>query len=342
MRGKITVHFILFVVLGVLAVTFSLSAGAADISWQETLKVLGSRWNFFSVEEVDQTSYNIIWGLRFPRIILGLIIGASLSMAGVAFQGLLQNPLADPYTIGVSSGAALGVILSMTLFSLGDIAMGSFMPLAGFLGAMLTLFLVYRLAQVGGKLPVATLLLSGVVLSSFFSAVISLIMFLSGEELRGIFNWLAGGLSMRGWPYVFMILPYFGLGLAVLIYYSRDLNLILLGEDTAFNLGVEVEKVKRRVLLAASLVTAAAVSVSGMIGFVGLIVPHAARMMLGPDHRVLFPSSLLLGGAFMVMADTFARTVIPPVELPVGIVTAFLGAPFFMYLLWQRRGTFRF
>ncbi len=342
MRGKTAVYLGIFAAAGLVVAVYSLTAGAADVSWKEALGVLLHRIPFVPLEEGDQGVHTIVWQLRFPRIVLALIIGASLSMAGAAFQGLLQNPLADPFTIGVSSGAALGVVLAMTLFAVWDMSLGMLMPVAGLGGAMLTLFLVYRLAQVGGKLPVATLLLSGVILSSFFSAVISLIMFLSGEELRGIFTWIAGGLGMRGWPYVYLILPYFLVGVAVIIYYARDLNLILLGEDTAFSLGVEVEKVKKRVLLAAALVTASAVSVSGMIGFVGLIVPHAARMLLGPDHRILYPASLLLGGAFMVVADTFARTVMPPIELPVGIVTAFLGAPFFMYLLWQRRESFRF
>ncbi len=342
MRVKKSIFFPALLLAGFAVVVFALTLGAAEVSWEEALKIVGSRLPGYSPEIIDSTSDTIVWQIRFPRLLLALLIGASLSMAGASFQGLLQNPLADPYTIGVSSGSALGVVLAMTAFQYLGFSGRYLMPLAGFLGAMLTLFLVYRLAQVGGKLPVATLLLSGVILSSFFSAIISLIMFFAGEQMRGIFFWLAGGLGMRGWPYVWMVAPYFLIGLALLMYYARDLNLVLLGEETAFNLGVEVEKVKKRVLLAASLVTASAVSVSGMIGFVGLIVPHAARMIIGPDHRALLPASVLLGGVFMVVADTFARTALAPVELPVGIVTAFLGAPFFMYLLWQRRDTFRF
>lgn len=186
------------------------------------------------------------------------------------------------------------------------------------------------------------MLLAGVVVSSFFSALISLTMILAGQQLRSVFFWIAGGLGMRGWKYVLPVLPYFGAGLLVLLYFSRDLNLILLGEEAALSMGVEVERVKRAVLVTASLVTAGAVSVSGMIGFVGLIVPHALRILVGPDHRFLLPFSALGGGIFLVLADTFARTVMAPVEIPVGVITAFVGAPFFLLLLRRHREKYRF
>jgi len=192
------------------------------------------------------------------------------------------------------------------------------------------------------RLPVVTVLLAGVVVSSFLSAVISLGMLFAGEQMRNIFFWLAGGLGQKGWSLLGLIIPYFIIGLAVLLYLARDLNLILLGEEDALSLGVEVERTKRWILVAASLITAGAVSVSGMIGFVGLIVPHAMRILIGPDHRYLFPAALLGGGIFLVAADTFARTVIAPAEIPVGIVTAFLGAPFFIYLLRRNREKYRF
>lgn len=282
----------------------------------------------------------IILQVRLPRILLGFLIGASLSVAGTAFQGLLQNPLADPYTIGVSSGAAVGATAAMLFFP--DAASAFTIPLCGFAGALLALFTVYRLGSVGGRLPVVTVLLAGVVVSSFLSAVISLGMLFAGEQMRNIFFWLAGGLGQKGWSLLGLIIPYFIIGLAVLLYLARDLNLILLGEEDALSLGVEVERTKRWILVAASLITAGAVSVSGMIGFVGLIVPHAMRILIGPDHRYLFPAALLGGGIFLVAADTFARTVIAPAEIPVGIVTAFLGAPFFIYLLRRNREKYRF
>ncbi|MGB4682590.1 MAG: iron chelate uptake ABC transporter family permease subunit [Firmicutes bacterium] len=339
MRGR---RFFLLVLLLVIAAAVMLAAvgiGAVMIPLRE---VAGIIWNALrgSISPSPLPAETIILQVRLPRILLGFFIGASLSVAGTAFQGLLQNPLADPYTIGVSSGAALGATAAMLFFP--KAASTFTIPLAAFAGALLALFTVYRLGSVGGRLPVVTVLLAGVVVSSFLSAAISLGMLLAREQMRNIFFWLAGGLGQKGWPLLLLIIPYFAAGLAVLLYLSRDLNLILLGEEDALSLGVEVEQTKRWILVAASLITAGAVSVSGMIGFVGLIVPHAMRILIGPDHRYLYPAALLGGGIFLVAADTFARTVIAPAEIPVGIITAFLGAPFFIYLLRRHREKYRF
>lgn len=342
MRGKRALVLALLGIAAISVVILASGTGAVPVEPATVLQALGDGIRGNGPDRVEGTAYTIIWQIRFPRVLLGFLIGACLALAGAAFQGLLQNPLADPYTIGVSSGAALGATAAILFFRGSGTAPGFYIPLFALAGALLALFIVYQLGSVGGRLPVVTVLLAGVVISSFFSAAISLGMILAGEQMRSIFFWLVGGLGQRGWPYVGLILPYFALGLGLLFYFARDLNLILLGEESALSAGVEVERVKRAVLVAASLVTAGAVSVSGMIGFVGLIVPHAMRILIGPDHRLLFPAAILGGGLFLVAADTFARTVVAPVEIPVGVVTAFLGAPFFMVLLRKYREKYRF
>lgn len=342
MSGKKIVLLFVLAGLCLLVMVFSVGTGAVHIAPAETVRVILKHWTFQPPAGLNDTREAIIWQLRFPRIILGFLVGASLAVAGASFQGLLQNPLADPYTLGVSSGAALGATAAMLLLPPGSASTPVHIPLFGFMGGMLALFIVYRLGRVSGRLPVVTVLLAGVIISSFFSALISLAMIFAGQQLRSIYFWLAGGLALKGWPYVALIIPYFIAGMAVLLYYAGDLNLILLGEESALNSGVEVEKVKKVVLVAASLITAGAVSVSGMIGFVGLIVPHAMRIVMGPDHRLLFPAAALGGGLFLVAVDTAARTVLAPAEIPVGIVTAFLGAPFFIILLQRYRDKYRF
>jgi iron complex transport system permease protein len=338
-RGKRLLVLSILPLLAAVALVVAVGIGAVAVPPLEVAKIIGG----FLRGTLSQPSIpaeTIILQVRLPRILLGFLIGASLSLAGTAFQGLLQTPLADPYTIGVSSGAAVGATAALLLIP--EASSGFIIPLCGFAGALLALFIVYKLGSVGGRLPVVTVLLAGVVVSSFLSAVISLGMLLAGEQMRNIFFWLAGGLGQRGWGYLALITPYFIVGLLVLLYLARDLNLILLGEEDALSLGVEVERTKRWILVAASLITAGAVSVSGLIGFVGLIVPHAMRIIIGPDHRYLFPAALFGGGIFLVATDTFARTVIAPAEIPVGIVTAFLGAPFFVYLLRRHREKYRF
>lgn len=337
-----TLLAVLFISIG-LAITF----GSADISFVDSFRIMASNIFFLdSVVEVDwQASHeSIIMQLRLPRIILGVLIGASLSVAGVTFQGILKNPLADPYTIGVSSGAAVGASLAMFIQNTYGISFSHIggIPLFAFVGGCLTLFLVYNLARIGGSVPVVTLLLAGVVVSSFLSAIISLLMIVAGEDMQEIFFWISGGLTLRGWNHVLIILPYLILALIVIFYYSKEMNILLLGEETATYLGVEVERLKKILLVTASLLTAIAVSVSGMIGFVGLVIPHAVRMILGPDHRFLLPGSVLLGAIFLIWADTFARTILSPGEIPVGIVTAFVGAPFFLFLLKRKRRDFTF
>ena len=283
-----TRFFIYLALIGVLLLTVVLATaiGAVAIPAGVTVRVVLSQLGFSGVETADiaNATTAIIWRLRFPRVILGALIGASLALAGTTFQGLLRNPLADPFTIGVSSGAAVGATVAMFLRQTGYLYFSHMIPLFAFAGALMAMFFVYNLAKIGGQVPVVTLLLAGVVVSSFLSAIISLLMVMSGENMQGIFFWLSGGLIMRSWPQIWFVLPYLLVGSAVLYAFARDLNILLLGEEAALHLGVRVETTKKLLLITASLVTAAAVSVSGMIGFVGLIIPHAVRMITGPDQ----------------------------------------------------------
>lgn len=279
----------------------------------------------------------IVLSLRLPRVLLAMIVGAALAVAGGAFQGLFRNPMADPYIIGVSSGAALGAALAITLRpSVSFMGLGA-VPAAAFAGAVITVFTVYSIARVGSQVPVGNLLLSGVALSSFLSALVSLVVVFSRNQVHEIIYWLMGSLSGRGWVHLGVALPYLGLGAAVLLYHARDLNALLMGEEEAAHLGVAVDRVKRTILVAASLLTAAAVATCGTIGFVGLIIPHIIRLVVGPDHRSLLPVSAVAGAILLVLADLAARVVVSPAELPVGVVTAFIGGPFFLYLLKRSR-----
>lgn len=278
----------------------------------------------------------ILFQIRLPRVVLGALIGMSLSLAGAAFQGLFRNPMASPYVTGVSSGAGFGAALAMFFRWHGFFLGLSAVPLAAFAGGLATVALVYRLARVDGRLPVLTLLLAGIAVGSVLSAGISLLVFFSDEMVGSIVFWLMGSLSAADWARVQVMAPYAVMGSLPLLLSARGLNAMLLGEESAAYLGVDTEKLKRLLLAAASLLVGAAVAVSGIIGFVGLIVPHLARLITGPDHRVLLPASALLGAAFLVGADLIARVIIAPAQLPVGIVTALTGGPFFLFLLRRR------
>ena len=283
----------------------------------------------------------IIFDIRLPRIVLGIFVGASLAVAGASFQALLRNPLADPYVLGVSSGAAVGAIVALIiephLPMPPDIA-ALFTPIGAFLGAAITVTGVYFLGRRQGQIETSTLLLAGIITASFLSAIIMLFMStLTGGNYRGIAFWMMGELSTPLQPIVAWILR-FGFLLAAGVIYTTagDLNLLLAGEKEAMHLGVDVPRIRLVVYIAASLLTGLAVSVSGAVGYVGLLVPHAMRWIFGSDHRVLLPTAAFGGAIAVVIADTLARTVVSPAELPVGAVTALAGAPFFLYLL--RRG----
>lgn len=327
----------LTVILG-LTVVLTTTLGAAHISPWVVFKILVAKLPLIKNLIIPSWSVGeatIILEIRLPRIILGMLVGAALGVAGTAMQGLFKNPMADPYITGISSGAALGaiftIVFGLTIFGFYT------MPLMAFMGGAATIFLVYNIASVRGKLPVSTLLLAGIAVTLFLSAIISFLMYTAGEKLHGIVFWLMGGLWGRNWNHVMMVVPFICFGTILIYIFARDLNVILLGEEPAQWLGIEVETLKKIIILSTSLTVAAAVSVSGIIGFVGLVIPHIMRILVGPDHRVLLPSSALVGGIFLIWADTLARTVIAPTEIPVGIITALFGAPFFIYLLRTRK-----
>ncbi len=275
----------------------------------------------------------LILQVRLPRVILAVFVGASLAGAGSIFQALFRNPLADPYILGVSSGAGLGAVLALTATAGATALRYGLVPAAAFAGAILTMLLVTRLAAWGGRLDTASLLLAGVAVSYTLAALTSFVLVFAREQMAVVVFWMMGGLSGASWPYVVAIGIMTAVGSAFALGFTRELNLMLLGDERAGHLGLDVHRFKMIALATASLLTAAAVAVAGLIGFVGLMVPHMVRLWLGPDHRLLVPASLIGGGIVLVLADLVARVVLAPVELPVGIVTALIGGPFFVWLL---------
>jgi len=280
-----------------------------------------------------ETFATIVLKVRLPHAILITLTGASLAGSGAAFQGVFRNPLADPYLIGVASGAGLGAVAGMSIQWPDDLIGMYTLPLAAFLGAALTVLVVYSIARVGKTLPTTTLILAGVAVSSFTSSLTSFLMLRSNAELRRAISWLLGGSVMSGWKPVFAALPYVVVGLGALLLAGHALNVLQFGEEQAQQLGLSAERAKALIILAASLTTAAAVAFSGVIGFIGLIVPHIVRILWGHDYKHLIPLSILGGCTALLLADLLARTVLSPQVLPVGIVTAMVGAPFFLWVL---------
>jgi iron complex transport system permease protein len=282
------------------------------------------------------STQTLIMELRLPRVVLAALVGACLAAAGTLYQALFRNALADPYILGVSSGAGLGAALAFAITGTGTLALVA-PPLAAFVGALLTILLVAALATRRGVMDTLSLLLAGVAVSYTLAALTSFVLVVRREQMSRIVFWMMGGLQGATWMQVGIVGAMLVVGLAVPLVFARELNIMLLGDERAGELGVDVERVKRIILAAASLVVSAAVSVSGLIGFVGLMTPHAARLVLGPDHRLLLPASVLSGAIVMVLADLVARVVLAPVELPVGIVTALAGGPVFVWLLVRSR-----
>ncbi|OGB89736.1 hypothetical protein A2625_06420 [candidate division WOR-1 bacterium RIFCSPHIGHO2_01_FULL_53_15] len=278
----------------------------------------------------------ILWQIRLPRVSLAALLGLMLAISGVILQGILRNPLADPYVLGISAGGAIGAAVALAAGAQVVILGMSSVPVMAFVTSLAAVFIVYKLAQVAGKTSPETLILAGVALSAFCAAILSLIIILTGN-LQSIYFWLLGSLSSATWSNVLTVIPYAVFGSAVAYFFSKELNALLLGEEMAQTLGVDVERIRLFLIGTASLMTAAAVSVSGLIGFVGLIIPHFIRLLVGPNHRYLIPISALSGMLLMVAADTIARTVLSPTEIPIGIIMSLVGAPFFLYLLRRRR-----
>ncbi len=314
------------------ALLLSVAVGSVFIPLSEIIAVLTR-----GAASSSEAYAPILLKVRLPHAVLILLTGAALGGSGAAYQGLFRNPLADPYLIGVASGASLGAVLAMSL-KLHQSFLGFYaLPAAAFLGAILTVFIVYALARIGKTVPASTLILAGVAVSSFATSLTSFLMLRSSGELHRALSWLLGGGTMGGWEPVLAALPYILLGLGALLTSGHALNVLQFGDEQALHLGLNVERAKLILILAASLATGAAVAFSGVIGFVGLIVPHVARMLWGADHRRILPVSILNGASLLLLADSLARTVLAPQVLPVGIITALAGAPFFLWLLRAAR-----
>ena len=332
----------------VVVVVFATTLGSVPIPFATTFQVLLSQLPFFHITPSSPEVFGsplsleiletIVLDIRLPRIFLAGLVGAALAVAGATYQGLFRNPLADPYLLGVSSGAGLGATIAMLIpFTLPWMSAGS-VPLLAFIGAVGAVAVVYSLARVGKTLPTTTLILAGVALSALLASTSSYLMTISGGELHRIVFWLLGGLYLTKWSQVWTVLPCVLAGLVIIWMHARPLNVMQLDEEQAQQLGINVERVKLVLLAAATLVTSSAICFTGLIGFVGILIPHAVRLIWGPDHRFLLPLSTLVGAIFLILADTLARTIMPPTEIPVGIITAFCGAPFFLYLLRRRKG----
>jgi len=340
MNKKYKTYLLSGIILLLVSVMLGIFIGSVAIDPGSALKMLASK--IPGIKENISVTWegsieDILLKVRIPRVLLALIVGASLSVSGAVFQSLLRNPLADPYLLGVSSGAALGaaivILTSLPFFFLGI----PVVPFSAFAGALLSMFLVYGLAKTKGKLPMHTLLLSGVIINFSFSAVIMLLITISNKGLSEVIVWMMGTLNNTNYELLPYIAPAALILMAVIYMFSNDLNIIAVGEESAVYLGVKTENVKKWLFILNSLLTALAVSVSGLIGFVGLIIPHIARMLVGPDHRILIPFSAICGGIFLVLSDTLCRSVISPSEIPTGVVTAILGGPFFLYLLKRKK-----
>ncbi|HLQ72800.1 MAG TPA: iron chelate uptake ABC transporter family permease subunit [Bacillota bacterium] len=323
-------------ILLLFSMTISLSIGTAKLPFTHVWSIIINELPFLSntfTPVWEASAEQILLKVRLPRIVLAVLVGACLSLAGVGFQGVLRNPLADPYILGVSSGAAVGASF-IILFQLNTVLFGLWtVPIVAFLTAMLSLLAVLKLANIQGHQPLETIILSGVVISAFLGAFVSLMVSLSDKSMNQIIFWLMGSLSMQGWPFIYILLPYAIIGFILLMIYSHHLNIFALGERQAAHLGIRVKRTRLIILIISTFITAAAVAIVGTIGFVGLVVPHLVRLIVGPDYRVIIPISVIFGALYVLLADTLARTLMSPTEIPLGVVTAFLGAPFFGYLL---------
>jgi iron complex transport system permease protein len=337
------IKLILFIsVIGLMAaIVLSATFGAAHISFLDTVQIMCSKipiiGNLIPIGNIDTSHTMIVLNLRLPRIILSALVGAALSVVGAALQGMFKNPMADPYVMGISSGASLGAAIAIvagmeyTFLGIG------FITMFAFVGSIMTIVCIYNIARVGNKIPSTTLLLAGIAINFMLLSMVSVIMVFNRNQVEKIVFWVMGSVSAASWNQIAFLFPMVLIGIMIILVFSRDLNLMSMGEETAKSLGTEVEKVKKILIVICSLLVAASVSVSGAIGFVGLIIPHAIRLLSGSDHRSLLPFSAVGGAMFMVICDTISRSAAAPMEIPVGAVTSILGSPYFIYLLYKNK-----
>ncbi len=336
-RGR-TYAIVAMAALLIVVMAVATTIGSVSIPLATTVRVIVSKLPFLHIAPTRQSGADIIvLEIRLPRIIMAGLVGAALGTAGATYQGLFRNPLADPYLIGVAQGASLGAVVGFLLPISGAVLGMGVVPMFAFLGALASMAVVYALARQGKSLPVTTLVLAGVAISSLLLSIVSYLIISSGDKMHSIIFWLMGSFSISQWSDVRVVLPYMFIGVGTILLFARPLNIMQLDEEQAQQLGVNVERLKLVLLGAATLITAAAVSFVGTIGFVGIIVPHAVRLIWGADYRFLLPLCVLSSAIFLILADLIARTVLAPTEIPVGVVTALVGAPFFLYLLRARK-----
>lgn len=333
----IGVYFIILLI----TIIFASTIGVANISFTDSLKIILSKIpiieKFIDVSSINHSFKLIVLNIRLPRIILSVLVGIALSTSGVVFQAIFKNPMADPYILGISAGAAFGATMviifgvSFTILGMTSISIGAF------LGAILSTTLVYNIARLNNKTPIITLLLSGIAISFFLSALINLIMTFNEDQVEKIIFWTMGSVATASWDSVLISIFPVIIGVSLFMIFSKELNVMLIGEETANNLGINVKFLRKLLLIIASIVSASVVAVSGIIGFVGLIIPHAMRLLVGPDHKKLFPYTIISGGIFMIIADTISRVALNPTEIPIGVITSLIGAPYFIFLLIRNK-----
>ncbi len=325
------VSLVVAVLLGVALGPASLRLGAILADVLQTVSPAGG-------EALGDTQHAILWQLRIPRVVLAGLVGAMLAIAGASYQGVFRNPLADPYLLGVAAGAGLGATIVIVFGRLDGVSL--LLPAAAFFGALGAVVLTYLLGfSVSGTSTTATLIVAGVAIAAFFTAIQTFIQQRNAEALRQIYTWILGRLGTSGWDEVLLVLPYVVVSSTVLLIYGRSLDVMSVGDAEARVLGIRVSRVRLVVVIFATLGTAAAVAVTGLVAFVGIIVPHTIRLLVGSAYRSLLPLSLLFGASFLIVADLLARTLVAPAELPIGVITAFVGAPFFAVVLRTSRGS---
>lgn len=322
-----------------LIICIGTSIGSSNINIPSIISVIGNKlFNIPLLDGVGTQEVSIIWIIRLPRVLLAFIVGAAISVSGAVMQSILKNPLASPFTLGVSSGASLGaglyIVFGITIPFIGQLAL----PFIGFISGLLTVLFVIGFAnKVDRGISNSTIILSGMVFSLFANAMLTIISALNSNKIEAITMWQMGSFSLKGWSYLAVGLPFFIVGLLIVLRYSREMDILSFGENQAKTVGVETEKVKRNLLFSVAILTGSAVSLTGTIGFIDLIIPHLVRKIFGAQHKLVIPMCVIWGGGFMILTDLIARTIITPSELPVGAITAFVGAPFFAYIYFSKR-----
>ena len=340
-KGFQWVHILGLLLILLVAMIFSVSVGSANLSMWDSLRLFVNKLplvgDLIDVSDIGATYEIIVWKVRMPRIVLSALVGGALAVVGGVFHGVFGNSLADPHILGVSSGAALGATIGMlsgvtvSFLSLGTVG------ICAFAGALLTVFLVYHLAKVGGEISTTNMLLTGTATSTMLSAIISLLMTFNEEQVDKVYMWTLGSFSAATWEKVRFLAVMVFLGAILLFAFAQKINVMMMGEEEAKSLGVDTVKVRRIIILISSFLVASAVSVSGIIGFVGLIIPHSVRILSGSNNKSLLPYSFLGGATFLMLCDTASRTIAAPTEIPVGIITSVFGAPFFIFLILRSR-----